>query len=203
MTRAVGVAMTLAVVCAGGEALAQSRRLPPCFLPPTGVCEATPEPDKKDHDAEATVPELVLDGFTMVNLHTHEAVVLEVEPAATEPVMLRRLLRDRTTWEEHVMDARSMATVRAAALEFGARRVEVVSGYRSDKLNEHLRKKGRHVAQHSQHVLGTAIDFRLVGTPTEWLHEFLEAIHVGGIGLYRDNAFIHVDTGPVRRWTGE
>lgn len=194
----------IAAMLVAGAASGQSRRVTmPCFLPPTGACVAHDEPDKKDHHATPATPELVLDGFTMVNLHTHEAVVLDVEPARNESVVLRRLLRDRTTWEEHAMDATSMATVRAAAVEFGTRRVEVISGYRSDKLNEHLRKKGHHVAQHSQHVLGTAIDFRLVGTPMEWLRDFLELTHVGGIGIYRDNAFIHVDTGPVRRWTGE
>ena len=79
----------------------------------------------------------------------------------------------------------------------------MISGYRSDKLNEHLRKKGRHVASQSQHVLGRAVDFRLVGVETAALQRFVRASHVGGIGYYPQSGFVHVDAGPRRQWRGE
>ena len=101
------------------------------------------------------------------------------------------------------MDRGAVETLRASAVAFGARRVEVVSGYRSDKLNEGLRKKGRHVARHSQHVLGNAIDYRLVGVDALRLHQWVLASHHGGVGFYPVNQFVHVDAGPPRRWRGE
>jgi uncharacterized protein YcbK (DUF882 family) len=31
----------------------------------------------------------------------------------------------------------------------------------------------------------------------------LEREHEGGVGRYRDDAFVHLDAGPRRRWRGE
>jgi uncharacterized protein YcbK (DUF882 family) len=74
--------------------------------------------------------------------------------------------------------------------------------HRSDKLNEHLRKKGHHVARRSQHVLGHAVDFRLVGVPVQSVLLHLRGSHNGGVGFYPQSGFIHVDGGPRRRWSG-
>lgn len=167
------------------------------FLPPRAEAAASA---RKDAAARAVAPVLRSELQTFVHLHNREAVVLPTRRA--EP-LLDRLLRDRVNWEEREIDRRTLAAVRDAAEHFGARRVEVVSGYRSDKLNESLRKKGRHVASHSQHVAGTAVDFRLVGVPVAVLHRYLDQRHNGGVGIYRDNAFVHVDMGARRRWRGE
>jgi uncharacterized protein YcbK (DUF882 family) len=88
-------------------------------------------------------------------------------------------------------------------LALGARRVEVVSGYRSDKLNEGLRKKGRHVAARSQHVLGNAIDFRLMGVPTVQLRAWVTRFHRGGIGFYPGAASSTWTRVAARRWNEE
>lgn len=140
---------------------------------------------------------------TLVNVHLAEAVVLDPVPGSEEDSRVRRLLRDRANWEEHAMDPLPLAVLRRALVAFAARRAEVVSGYRSDKLNEMLRKKGRHVARQSQHVLGRAVDFRLVGVATRDLLRFVRAVHRGGVGFYPSSGFVHVDAGPNRRWQGE
>ena len=98
---------------------------------------------------------------------------------------------------------RALAAVRATCERFACERIEVVSGYRSAKMNEMLRKKGRHVAQRSQHPMATAVDFRLVGIEMAPVFRWLERGHDGGVGRYRDDAFVHVDAGPRRRWRGE
>ena len=78
----------------------------------------------------------------------------------------------------------------------------MVSGYRSPKFNLMLRKKGHQVARESQHTLGTAVDFRVRGASTEALNQFVRSLHIGGVGYYPRNKFIHADTGRVRYWSG-
>ena len=196
MRRVVGLG---SVLLAG--ALAQADPPPvPTFAPP--LAEATLDSPKKSARADQPL-RLRIPLGTVVSVHLNEAVTLDAIPGPHEERLLRRLLRDRTNWEEHTIDPRPLAVLRAAMTSFGARRVEVVSGYRSDKLNEMLRKKGRHVARQSQHVLGCAVDFRLVGVETRDLLRFVRANHRGGVGFYPSSGFVHVDSGRRRQWRGE
>ncbi|MFO0626799.1 MAG: DUF882 domain-containing protein [Polyangiales bacterium] len=187
----------LVVACA----VAQADPAPvPTFAPP--LAEPTAASTKKSPEADQPL-RLRIPLGTVVNVHLNEAVVLDAIAGPSEERLLRRLLRDRTNWEEHAMDPRPLTVLRAAMTTFGARRVEIVSGYRSDKLNEMLRKKGRHVARQSQHVLGCAVDFRLVGVETRDLLRFVRANHRGGVGFYPSSGFVHVDSGRRRQWRGE
>jgi uncharacterized protein YcbK (DUF882 family) len=84
--------------------------------------------------------------------------------------------------------------------------VDIVSGYRSPKRNEMMRKKGRHVASHSQHTLGHAVDFRVEGLGVAELVKAIEALKWdGGLGRYdgKGDLFVHADVGPKRRWKGQ
>ncbi len=199
---ALALAATLAAVDAGADPDPV-----PTFLPPRGAASAArvasgskAKKSRASHDSEASVrPTLA----TLFNVHTLEAVAVGPEASRDEPALVARFLRDRTTWEEHSIDPACLRVVRAMATLFHARRVEFISGYRSDKLNEHLRKKGRHVARRSQHVLGHAVDFRLVGVPVQAVLQRLRGSHNGGVGFYPQSGFIHVDAGPRRRWSGE
>jgi uncharacterized protein YcbK (DUF882 family) len=38
---------------------------------------------------------------------------------------------------------------------------------------------------------------------TNALHAWAKAQGIGGVGLYLDSGFIHMDTGRVRSWSGE
>jgi uncharacterized protein YcbK (DUF882 family) len=86
-----------------------------------------------------------------------------------------------------------------------------VSGFRSPKLNEMMRKKGHHVASHSQHSLGHAVDFRVVppgeekGIDPRVLEREVRALGwEGGVGVYtmEHDWFVHCDVGPHRGWSG-
>jgi len=77
---------------------------------------------------------------------------------------------------------------------------EVISAYRSPETNEMLRRRGSGVAQHSQHLLGKAIDVRLTDVDTRILRDVALSMESGGVGYYPRSNFIHVDTGRVRRW---
>ena len=138
--------------------------------------------------------------------HTHTGEVLAVDK--TEPNLERfsDFLADRATGASIEMAPRLLELVRNIGSEKKGARLEVVSGYRSAKLNEMLRKKGHHVASHSQHSLGHALDFRIVGWAPKELKERIEQLGwKGGIGTYESptDRFVHADVGPDRRWKGK
>lgn len=146
---------------------------------------------------------------TLVQTHTDERVPLDdVSPT---PARFSRLLSDRVTGERHDFDPRLLGVLRALAKKHPGSRIELVSGYRSAKLNEMMRKKGHHVASHSQHSLGHAVDFRIVPPgaergiePRVIEQELRELGWEGGIGTYEKKYdwFVHADVGARRRWSG-
>ena len=68
------------------------------------------------------------------------------------------------------------------------------------KYNLILRKKGRRVARKSEHTFGNAVDFRLPGVTTERLRTWARRQRLGGVGYYRDDGFVHMDTGSICYW---
>ena len=121
------------------------------------------------------------------------------------------LLGDRVTGEAVAIDPRLPALLRGLAARYPASRIEIVSGYRSAKLNEAMRQSGRHVAMNSQHSLGNAVDFRIVPSgdtravdPVILERQVRELGWEGGVGSYSQTSdwFVHADVGPNRRWDG-
>jgi len=137
--------------------------------------------------------------ITFQHLHTRELLPIAVRVPEER---LTTFLRCRATGDEHAMSAAPFSVAVALARQYAATRVEIVSGFRSIKLNERLRKKSHEVASDSQHTHGNALDFRLPGVPAVALARAASALHVGGIGTYRESDFIHVDTGRARTWNG-
>jgi hypothetical protein len=138
---------------------------------------------------------------TLVNVHTGEVMPL----SSSEPTLGRfcDALADRATASRADLDPRLLELLRQVALQNPGARIELVSGYRSPKLNEMLRKKGHRVASHSQHSLGHAIDFRVIGlTPAQMKRAILKVGWKGGIGQYDKSSdlFVHADVGPKRAW---
>ncbi|WP_228130487.1 DUF882 domain-containing protein [Pseudovibrio exalbescens] len=80
--------------------------------------------------------------------------------------------------------------------------IHVVSGYRSLKTNNMLRKRSSGVAKKSQHTQGRAMDFFIPGVNVAKLRSIGLRKHIGGVGYYpRSNTpFVHMDTGSVRHW---
>jgi uncharacterized protein YcbK (DUF882 family) len=147
---------------------------------------------------------------TLVQTHTDERVPLD--DALPSGERFAALLADRVTGERHAFDPRLLELLRSLARKHPAARVELVSGYRSAKLNEAMRKKGHHVASHSQHSLGHACDFRIVPAgeargldPRVLEKEIRELGWEGGVGTYTlaSDWFVHADVGKNRRWDGK
>lgn len=147
---------------------------------------------------------------TLVQTHTDERVPLDASSPSAE--RFASLVSDRITGERHALDPKLLELLRSLARRHPAARFELVSGYRSPKLNEMLRKKGHHVASHSQHSLGHAVDFRIVIDPASGRgvdprvleREIRELGWTGGVGVYTlaTDWFVHADVGKLRRWAG-
>jgi len=113
---------------------------------------------------------------------------------------LSRLLRDYRTGEVCQFDPQLFDMLHALNLACGDGAYEVVSAYRSEQTNAMLRRQSRRVATNSLHVSGRALDLRLPGRDTRHLRDAALALAQGGVGFYPRSNFVHLDTGPVRRW---
>ena len=138
--------------------------------------------------------------ISIFNTWTHEWFAIEAKARALAQDATDRLLRCHFTNEPTSMDARLTGVLLAAARHFGVDRVNVVSGFRAPKYNLMLRKKGRRVAEGSEHTRGHAVDFWLPGVSTERLYDWAMRNQLGGVGKYPSDGFIHVDVGRKRTW---
>ena len=162
------------------------------------AANATPMSEASAHPVAAT----------LVQTHTGEHVILD--PASPTAARFSGLLADRVTGQAQELDPRLLGLLRSLSARHPGARFELVSGYRSAKLNEMMRKKGHHVASHSQHSLGHAVDFRLVlaggakgESPRDVERELRTMGWDGGVGVYpmESDWFVHADVGPRRAWT--
>lgn len=76
--------------------------------------------------------------------------------------------------------------------------VQINSGYRTLKTNEYLRRHSGNVAKNSLHISGRAIDFKLANRAGQDVEKIADYMSPGGLGVYK--SFLHIDTGPYRRW---
>lgn len=80
------------------------------------------------------------------------------------------------------------------------RQMILLSGFRSPEFNADLRNAGRAAAQASLHTEAMAADIMFAGLDMGRLWRQLRDLGVGGVGYYRQNKFLHIDTGPARFW---
>jgi len=88
--------------------------------------------------------------------------------------------------------------------DLGAKKpAHIVSAFRSQTTNSMLRRIGRKVARHSQHVRGKAIDVYFPDVSISRLRGSALARKIGGVGYYPRSGrhgFVHIDSGTVRHW---
>jgi uncharacterized protein YcbK (DUF882 family) len=72
------------------------------------------------------------------------------------------------------------------------------SGYRSGRTNQLTEG----AARDSLHTMGRAWDGRTLGAPTPQLAQTAKYLRGGGVGVYVERGFIHVDDGRLRSWRG-
>ncbi len=116
---------------------------------------------------------------------------------------INRFLRDWRADQTIEMDPAVLDLLWEVHRKAGSKeRIHIVSAYRSPKTNAKLRKRGRGVAKHSQHMRGKAIDFYIPGTHVSKIRALGLREHLGGVGYYPTSGspFVHLDTGSVRHW---
>ncbi len=79
---------------------------------------------------------------------------------------------------------------------------ELLSGYRTRRTNDMLRRRSRGVARNSMHISGKAADLNLPAAPLGRTRQVALELACGGVGYYPRSEFVHLDTGPVRAWGG-
>ena len=114
-------------------------------------------------------------------------------------------LRDSRTQDQKAYDPREFDVLHNVLARLGRvnQTIDIVCGYRTPWSNNFLRTRSRNtgVAKNSQHVEAKAIDIRIPGVKTRTLRDVALSLDEGGVGYYPRSQFVHVDVGPVRRWS--
>jgi uncharacterized protein YcbK (DUF882 family) len=85
----------------------------------------------------------------------------------------------------HTPDTRLVELLGTVSNHFGNRRLEIISGFRPYSPTQYT--------AHSNHNIGRAIDFRVVGVPNEVLRDYCRALRNVGVGYYPNSTFVHLD----------
>ena len=141
------------------------------------------------------------------NTHTLENIDIvyrigdDYQPDAV--ARLNYFLRDHNTNDVTAYDPREFDLLHDILIRLrrpGAT-IDIVCGYRTQETNDVLRASSQGVAEHSQHILGHAIDIQIPGSSTVRLRNAALSLNEGGVGYYPSSHFVHVDVGAIRTWT--
>ncbi len=143
--------------------------------------------------------------LSFLNLHTGERLKAEYwyngQYNRDALQSINHVLRDWRTDAVHTIDPALLDLIHV--LHDKVRSSEpfhVICGYRSPETNAMLHERSGAVAKHSMHIEGKAIDIRLPGLGLKYLQQAALSLKAGGVGYYPSDDFVHVDTGPLRKW---
>lgn len=154
------------------------------------------------------------DTLRFYNLHTKEHLTFIHARGAKVSDEANWFMRDFRRGEKVEMDPKLFDLLGDIQAELKKRfpnlkaEFHVVSAYRSEKTNNSLRNNGGSQAKASEHILGGAMDIRVLDKGAKvpkyvrltTLRDVATCIGAGGVGFYATDNFIHVDTGRVRYW---
>jgi uncharacterized protein YcbK (DUF882 family) len=116
------------------------------------------------------------------------------DPAALAALSV--VLADSRTGTVHPFDPRVIDILWEVGQRAGVRgEFLVFSGYRTPETNAAVCGAGN-----SQHLRGAAIDLCAPSRRLADVGETALALGRGGVGVYAQSGFVHLDSGPVRRW---
>lgn len=143
--------------------------------------------------------------LSFYNLHTGESLKTTFcvghQFLADSLKDVNHLLRDHRTGDVCEVSPNLLVLLHDLQKLLGNRSpLHVISGYRSPATNKRLSQHSDGVAKKSLHMQGKAVDIRLPGTQLDKLHQGAVALKRGGVGLYSQSDFVHLDVGRVRYW---
>ena len=77
---------------------------------------------------------------------------------------------------------------------------QLLSGYRTRRSNDMIRRNGGRTARNSLHIRGMAADVRVAGRSVSVVAKAATNCGAGGVGKYSRSGFVHVDCGELRTW---
>jgi len=143
--------------------------------------------------------------LSFIHLHTNETLQCCYWKNGQYDVValnkINQLLRDHRTNEVAAIDHQLIDMLhKLQSLTDSSTPFEIISGYRSAKTNQNLRKNTSGVAKRSYHMQGKAIDIRLADVDLKLLRNTAIELQSGGVGYYSKSGFLHLDTGNPRNW---
>jgi uncharacterized protein YcbK (DUF882 family) len=143
----------------------------------------------------------------LVLRHAHFDTTLDVRYRRTDgsydPAALKQIahfFRSREDGREAPISLRLIELLSYIQNRYHPRQMILLSGFRSPAFNADLRNAGGAVAQASLHTEAMAADITFTGLDMARLWRQLRDLGTGGVGYYRANKFLHIDTGPPRFW---
>jgi uncharacterized protein YcbK (DUF882 family) len=118
-------------------------------------------------------------------------------------MMINHFMRDWRRDEPTKIDPALIDLIWELHTELGSREpIHLISGYRSKKTNNMLRRTRGGQGRKSQHILGKAADLHFPDISAKQLRNSALIREIGGVGYYPTSSipFVHVDTGRVRHW---
>ncbi len=82
--------------------------------------------------------------------------------------------------------------------KYNKNEINIYSGYRTPETNANIEG----AALHSQHTLAKALDIHLPDTDNAEVAKSFKTFIYGGVGMYPQKHFTHLDCGPLRSWVG-
>lgn len=145
--------------------------------------------------------------ISIYNIHTKETLTVIYKrdgkyiPSAMKKV--NHIMRDWRRNEPRVMRPDLVDLMWEVHNQLGSRKpIYLISGYRSAKTNNKLRKTRGGQAKKSRHILGMAADVHFPDVPVRELRDSALIRQRGGVGYYPTSGlpFVHMDVGRVRHW---
>ncbi len=145
--------------------------------------------------------------IALYNIHTKETLdIVYMRNGKRLPEAMKKInwiARDWRQNEATTMDPTLIDLLWEIREELGTREpTHIISGYRSAKTNNMLRKTRGGQARKSRHILGKAIDIHFPDISVKQLRYSALIRERGGVGYYPTSAipFVHIDTGRTRHW---
>lgn len=145
--------------------------------------------------------------ISIYNIHTKETLTIVYKrggqyiPSAMKKI--NHIMRDWRRNESRVMRKDLIDLMWEMHTQLGSKKpIYLISGYRSLKTNNKLRKTRGGQARKSRHILGMAADVHFPDIPIRELRDSALIRQRGGVGYYPTSGlpFVHMDVGRVRHW---